>query len=353
MANKNSDHDKLFKITMAKPETVKEFLENYLPKEIKSVVNLKTLQLQKDSFIDNNLKGHYTDLLYSVDFHKTRGYIYILFEHLSNPDKMAAFRLWKYATHVMENHLKQNRKNKLPLIYPIVIYTGTKNYSSSESIFDLFENKELAKKIFLGPYKLINLQNISDEELQNQIRFGLMAKIFKNMLLDPLIIIEKIKPNLMQIDNEGDVNLICGVIKYFINTKEIHDKEQFFDGVASTLSEETGDKIMTLAEVLRQEGFEQGYQKGKTLAETLKQEGFEQGFKKGKTLAETLKQEGFEQGYQKGKTLAEKSLRQEAKDNTLKMVASNLLASNLSLSQIAKATGLSINEIKKLTKSQQ
>ena len=90
MSNQISPHDKLFKVTMSRPDVAKGFLQQYLPTEIKSRINFKTLELQNESFIDRRLKTHLVDLLYSIKFGKNSGYIYILFEHLSNPDKTTA-----------------------------------------------------------------------------------------------------------------------------------------------------------------------------------------------------------------------------------------------------------------------
>lgn len=329
--NSNSPHDKLFKLTMANLETAKEFLQNYLPEEIRCQVNLNTLELQKDSFIDEHFKSHFVDLLYAVDFKNSRGYIYILFEHLSNPNKNIAFRLLKYTINIMDNHLRKNKK--LPIVYPIVLYTGHKKYSSVKSVFDLFaENKKLAKDIFLQPYKLINLQNITEVELANLIWFGVVAKIFKNSSLDGVSIVKQIQTKLTIIDKKGGIEFICNVVKYIIEVVEINDKEEFFEEILTGLSQDSEVKIMTLAEIYRREAEEkymsiihETEKKYMTLAEVLRQEGKHEG-----------KQEGILQGMLLGKHEA------------LEMFALNLLKYNEPIDKIAALTGLSINEIEKL-----
>lgn len=300
MANETSLHDRLFKVTMSKPEAAKEFLQQYLPLHIKNLVQLDTLKLQPDSFIDERLKGHLVDILYSVNFGNKPGYIYVLFEHLSTSDEMIAFRLIKYMLNIMDHHIIKTKGKKLPLVFPIVIYTGNAKYSAPKSIFDLFEEKSLAEEVFLRPYKFIDIKDIPDEELQQQIWFGLMARVFKYKFTKMLEFVDKILPSLITVDQKGDIKFIDSVIKYIIKRDEIEDKDKFFDVLTSNLSQPASETIMTIAEQLRQEGMQQGMHLGEEKAREL--------------------------------------------------FARNLLKENESIERIAKLTGLSIENIKKIKK---
>ena len=86
MSNINNPHDKFFKETFSRPEIVRDFLQNYLPAELVNLLNLDSLELQKDNFVDDDLQEHFSDLLYKVQLHDGRfAYIYFLFEHKSYP----------------------------------------------------------------------------------------------------------------------------------------------------------------------------------------------------------------------------------------------------------------------------
>ena len=69
-------HDSFFKETMGKLEVAEDFLNNYLPTNIKSIVNTKTLELQKDSFIDKELNEIFADMLFKADINGEKGHIY-------------------------------------------------------------------------------------------------------------------------------------------------------------------------------------------------------------------------------------------------------------------------------------
>lgn len=65
-----SPHDRFVRGIMSIPKIAYDFFKNNLPLPIQSRVDLNTLDLQKDSFINDRLRLQVADLLYSV---KTRG----------------------------------------------------------------------------------------------------------------------------------------------------------------------------------------------------------------------------------------------------------------------------------------
>jgi Putative transposase, YhgA-like len=61
-------HDKFFKETFSRLDVVQNFIEETLPIEYKSKINLQNLVLSKDSFIDTSLEEHLADLVYQTTF---------------------------------------------------------------------------------------------------------------------------------------------------------------------------------------------------------------------------------------------------------------------------------------------
>ena len=57
-------HDKFFKETFGKVEVAKDFLNNYLPDSIMRIVEMDTLEPQKDSFINKELQEVFSDMLF-------------------------------------------------------------------------------------------------------------------------------------------------------------------------------------------------------------------------------------------------------------------------------------------------
>jgi len=90
-------HDKLFKQSMADLRVARDFFKAHLPAELLKRVNLQTLGLVHDSFIDGDSSKKESDLIYSVQLKSGQcAYFYILCEHQSTIDDMMAFRLLTY-----------------------------------------------------------------------------------------------------------------------------------------------------------------------------------------------------------------------------------------------------------------
>jgi len=61
-----SPHDKFFKEVFSDKENAAEFIANYLPENIVRLLDLNSLELKKDTFIDANLKEYFSDLLFKL-----------------------------------------------------------------------------------------------------------------------------------------------------------------------------------------------------------------------------------------------------------------------------------------------
>ena len=78
----NNPHDGLFKSFLTLPEVAKDFLEIHLPPDIQALCDLSTLQLKSTSFLEEDLRPYYSDVLYSLETRYGTGYVYTVIEHL-------------------------------------------------------------------------------------------------------------------------------------------------------------------------------------------------------------------------------------------------------------------------------
>ena len=101
----NADHDGVLKKALEYAPVRKDFFEKHLPEKIKKIVDIESLKMQKESFIDESLKKSYADLLFASPKDQ---YIYVLLENQSSVDKMMAFRLLKYMISICDIHMKKS-----------------------------------------------------------------------------------------------------------------------------------------------------------------------------------------------------------------------------------------------------
>lgn len=99
-------------------------MRHYLPPELVAALELASLRLEKDTFVDTKLRQHFSDLLFEVRLvGGGAGYVLLLFEHKSQPDEWVALQLLRYLAQSWES-LRQRGLASLPLIVPVVLYHG-------------------------------------------------------------------------------------------------------------------------------------------------------------------------------------------------------------------------------------
>ena len=138
-------HDKFLKETLSKKENAVEFLRNYLPSYISEMINYDKIEIEKDSFVTDELREFFTDLLYKIEIMGEEGFIYLLFEHKSYPEKFIGIQLLEYLVQCWKAKIKQ--KEKLPIILPLVIYHGKQSWNIGHKFSDLIDLKESLSSI--------------------------------------------------------------------------------------------------------------------------------------------------------------------------------------------------------------
>ena len=213
------------------------------------------------SKLNDKLRQKIADILYSVEIGNKQGYIYLLIEHQSSPEKQMAVRLLKYQIAIMEHHLKKNKE--LPIVYPLVLYSGEKPYNKSTNLFDLFgKQKELAQKTMFTPYQLIDLSKLTDKELKPYLWFGVLAQIMKHIRDEDLVITFKgIMEKLKIIVKNGDLDYIYSIVTYLFEASEIENEQAIIETIKELEIKE--ENIVTLAQRIEQRGLEKGIEQGK------------------------------------------------------------------------------------------
>ena len=153
---------------LAQKEVARDFLQLYLPAQFLSICDLNTLQLASGSFIEEDLRSSYSDILYSLQTQHGAGYIYALIEHQSSPDKLMAFRLRRYMLQagstekpgpLIRELAKQSPRHKELMMTIAEWLEGRKENSRSIAL------KMLASG--LDPTMVMELTGLSQEELSS------------------------------------------------------------------------------------------------------------------------------------------------------------------------------------------
>ena len=267
-------HDKFFRESMGNVTTAKDFLAHYLPKNILQIIDLNTLEPQKDSFINQELDEGFSDLLFKADISGKEGYLYFLFEHKSYPDKGISLQLLKYMVEIWEAKMNKEEQKQLPIVIPLVIYHGKTSWSIPTSLgSNLNGYEELPKDVKVHvpdfDYIIYDLSGFSDEEIkgrgQTRILLTLLRDIFTKDINELIHSILKCIHYLQELeDKQTGIEFLETMIRYVFsaaNNLTKRDMEVIIKEIETTFPE--GSEVtMTLADILREEGMKKGIEKG-------------------------------------------------------------------------------------------
>ena len=279
-------HDATFRHFLTQPEIARDFMELHLPAELRAICDLSTLKLESGSFVEDDLRQYFSDVLYSLKTTAGDGYIHVLVEHQSTPDKHMAFRLIRYAVAAMQRHLDAGHK-KLPLVIPVLFYTGRRSpYPYSTRWLDEFDNPELAEKLYGSAFPLVDVTVISDDEIMNHRSMAALTLLQKHIHQRDIATLTDRLATLLMADYLSSPQLMA-LIHYLIQAGESADSEAFVRELALRVPQH-GDALMTIAQQLEQKGIEKGRAEGIQL-------GRQQGRNEGKLeVARTMLQNGLD-----------------------------------------------------------
>ncbi|EPU6502263.1 Rpn family recombination-promoting nuclease/putative transposase [Escherichia albertii] len=302
-APSTTPHDAVFKQFLMHAETARDFLDIHLPAKLRELCDLDTLHLESGSFIEESLKGHSTDVLYSVQMRGNPGYLHVVIEHQSKPDKKMAFRMMRYSIAAMHRHLEADH-DKLPLVVLVLFYQGEATpYPLSMCWFDMFYSPELARRVYNNPFPLVDITITPDDEIMQHRRIAILELLQKHIRQrDLMLLLEQ----LVTLIDEGYTSgsQLVAMQNYMLQRGHTEQADLFYGVVRDR--ESGGESMMTLAQWFEEKGIEKGIQLGR--------------------------QEG----------------RQEARQEVSQEFALRFLSKGMSREDVAEVTNLSLAEIDKL-----
>lgn len=280
-------HDAFLKKAFESPVATREFLDEFLSDKVKQKLDLTKIIVEKESYVEEDLTRRISDIVLSV---KTKSnddaFVYVLIENQSNPDYWIAFRLWKYMLLLSERHKK--KRNKLPLVCPIVLYNGKKKYTAPLNLWELFEDPELAKELWINDYNLVDLRAMQDDEINYDKHVSMFVYMLKHIHDRDLVkSIEQLLENcrkVIQFDVSEEYIYMKSIMWYCGNRLERSSVKQINCKILDIVPEENRNDIMkTFAQECTEKGIAIGIEQG-----------LEQGFQQGKfTIARALLQDGM------------------------------------------------------------
>ena len=98
-------------------------------------------------------------------------YIYVLVEFQSTVDKTIPVRMLLYILQLYDQLFRNSQKGKLPAIFPVLLYNGSKEWIIPNDIQDLIEKTIPSRYIPSFEYYPVIENKISDRVLKKSLRY--------------------------------------------------------------------------------------------------------------------------------------------------------------------------------------
>lgn len=260
----NHPHDKMFKETFGDLEVAKDFIKHYLPAENLGIINVDTLCPLKDSFIEDELKDIYADLLFSAELDDEECYFYFLFEHKSYKERTIAFDLYDYIGEIWRTVRNKQKSDSVPFVIPIVFYHGRSEWKDVKTIADLTQGfDKLSEDMqLLSPsfkFYVIDMSLNSNTEIMGNPKLQAYLKLVKHIYDQEEAAFYQALQWIEQLLINYDEKYLYTVFIYIHNARESIDLEE----VKKHLLTKGGERMVSMVDqVLRRER-EEGIEEGK------------------------------------------------------------------------------------------
>lgn len=271
-------HAKLFAKTFEDKSSARKYLQAFLPAETLRLLNFRTFKREPVSYVDEKLKEHIADIIYSCRYKNSskKTYLNFLWEHKSWKPKFPHVQLLRYLSNGYS--WQEENEDDLSLIIPLLLYHGQEDweYKSFWQYFDL-PDESLRRYLPDFFFLLTSLKSLSKGQIM-ALEIGFLVSTFlmfkfrgdKQFLLahseEVFIFATQDKQPGKQLDNYIQVVLVYMLRAFALDKKELDFIIEKIPKKMQDIAMSSWDIAVAEGEVKGlQEGLQKGLQKGKAL----------------------------------------------------------------------------------------
>jgi predicted transposase/invertase (TIGR01784 family) len=167
---RNNEHDGSYKQIFSHPEMVESLIRDFVPEKWVRGLDFSTLENTNKSFSTDDIRSRHDDCIWRVKWNDSWVYVYLLIEFQSTVDPWMAVRVMVYTGLLYQDLIKSKvigNKDKLPPVFPIVLYNGCNRWTAKQEISDLIAPMppSLARYKPSQRYFFLDEGNVSKEKL--------------------------------------------------------------------------------------------------------------------------------------------------------------------------------------------
>lgn|SRR5690625_98770 len=249
-------------------EIARIYMENFLPENLKSILDISRMEHTLQSFVSEDLKQTFADIVFRCPFrqdHKKMGYLCLLAEHKGRPYKFTIIQIGGYKFDGYRQQIRNNEDPLIPII-PILYYHGRRKWKPPTT-FQLFQETSEVLLPYIPSFEIIfhSLFDLQDEEIY-QLGHSLLASAMMTQKYssDPGKLLERLVEIFSIIQSWDNRNQIQTFFVYFFElVKEEGENVDFYiDKLPDNMKTEVLSYTERMVKKGREEGIEEGMEKG-------------------------------------------------------------------------------------------
>jgi len=209
-------HDHSYKHLFAHKRMVKDLIEGFIQEPLVKRLDFSTLEHCNGSYVSDDLREREDDMVWRVRCGKNKWvYVYVLLEFQSTVDWFMAIRVMAYIYLLYQDLIKSKKMKKgqkLPIVLPIVLYNGDKEWTAPVRVRDLIESVPGEMARFRSPLEYLLLEERRYPKKDLKAGPNLVSLLFR-------------------LAQSADAGEICKVLDEFtpwLETTEIEDVKRSF-----------------------------------------------------------------------------------------------------------------------------
>ena len=165
------EHQNSYKLLFSHARMVEDLLKGFVKEEWVEQLDFTTLEKVSESYVSDDIRDREDDIVWRVQWGEDWIYIYLLLEFQSTVDHWMAVRMMTYVGLLYQDLVRTGKvtaSQKLPPVFPIVLYNGNRDWNAATDISDLVETVpgSLGRYQPSLPYLLLAEKQFQNEKLK-------------------------------------------------------------------------------------------------------------------------------------------------------------------------------------------
>lgn len=243
-------HDRYYGRVMNRPQDAKALLRSAMGEDMAALLDWSVWELQNGTFIDESLKGRYTDVLYRTrTLDDEDAFLFVLAEHQSTIDPLMAYRMVEYIIKIWSRYLQTHpNAKKLPLVVPLVVHSnGVQVWNAARDIGELINLGPRGREVFAQviPRWQYLLDDIARQDLEKLRARGLPNRVLV------MLVAHKVGPK--NPDVVADLRPITGELVAVVKEPGGHEEGVTLISYLAAVSDSDPDALQEFAREISDE----------------------------------------------------------------------------------------------------